>query len=138
MQDRPTAAELLHAVRAFLEEDLEPHLEGRRRFHTRVAANLLGILEREWEHEETDMRAEWTRLVGLLSPADTEPPPTAAALRDAVHGMNATLAERIRAGAFDDRWDEVLAAVAETVGEKLRTANPAYAEDPAGSSGAGS
>ena len=32
MQDRPTALELLAAVRGFLEEEIVPGLEGRRRF----------------------------------------------------------------------------------------------------------
>ena len=47
MQDRPTALELLAAVRSFLEDDLVTVLEGRRRFHALVAANVLGIVERE-------------------------------------------------------------------------------------------
>ena len=47
MQDRPTVLELLAAVRGFLEDDLGPVLEGRRRFHALVAANVLRIVERE-------------------------------------------------------------------------------------------
>jgi hypothetical protein len=50
MQDRPTALELLRAVREFLEADVLPSLEGRRRFHGLVAANVLGIVERELAH----------------------------------------------------------------------------------------
>ena len=42
MQDRPTALELLAAVRAFLEDDVLPCLEGRKRFHGPVAVNILG------------------------------------------------------------------------------------------------
>ncbi|HJW68877.1 MAG TPA: DUF6285 domain-containing protein [Candidatus Binatia bacterium] len=49
MQDRPTVLELLAAVRGFLEDDLGPVLEGRRRFHALVAANVLRIVERELE-----------------------------------------------------------------------------------------
>ena len=47
MQDRPTAVELLEAVREFLGQDVMPAVEGRVRFHTRVAVNALGMLERE-------------------------------------------------------------------------------------------
>ena len=39
----------------------------------------------------------------------------------------AALAAAIRAGDFDDRWDEVVASVHETVRDKLAVANPTYA-----------
>ena len=39
MQDRPTYAELLAAVRHFLEADVVPRLDGPKKFHARVAAN---------------------------------------------------------------------------------------------------
>ena len=41
MQDRPNAAELLDAVASLLTDDVIPQLDGRSRFHVRVAANLL-------------------------------------------------------------------------------------------------
>ena len=47
MQDRPDARELLDAVRAFLEEQVVPALDGTRQFHARVAANVLAIVGRE-------------------------------------------------------------------------------------------
>ncbi len=44
---RPTARELLASVRDFLAEDVMPATSGRLSFHARVAANVLGIVERE-------------------------------------------------------------------------------------------
>jgi aminoglycoside phosphotransferase (APT) family kinase protein len=44
---RPTAREILDAVRGFLTEDVMPATSGRLSFHARVAANMLGIVERE-------------------------------------------------------------------------------------------
>ena len=44
--DRPTAAELLAAVREHLIENLAPTLEGQPAFHLRVATNALAIVER--------------------------------------------------------------------------------------------
>ncbi len=41
-QDRPTAAELVQAVREFLERDVMPATEARVQFHTRVSVNALG------------------------------------------------------------------------------------------------
>jgi hypothetical protein len=46
--DRPTAQELVEAVREFLESELLPTLDDHRlRFRTLVAMNALGIVERE-------------------------------------------------------------------------------------------
>ncbi|KKK50539.1 hypothetical protein LCGC14_3124020, partial [marine sediment metagenome] len=47
MQDRPTYDELLAAVERFLSQEIVPNTEGARRFHARVAANVLGIVRRE-------------------------------------------------------------------------------------------
>ena len=58
MQDRPTAVELLKAARDFCERELGPSLSGRMRFQVRILQNILGTLEREWEHEEDALIAE--------------------------------------------------------------------------------
>ena len=44
---RPTARELLHAVRDFLTEDVMPATTGSLSYQSRVAANILAIVERE-------------------------------------------------------------------------------------------
>ena len=44
---RPTARELLDAVRGFLLDDVVPGTTGRISFHARVAANVIAIVERE-------------------------------------------------------------------------------------------
>jgi aminoglycoside phosphotransferase (APT) family kinase protein len=46
---RPTAAELLEAVREFLAGQVMPATSGQLSFHARVAANVLGIVARELE-----------------------------------------------------------------------------------------
>ena len=46
---RPTASELLEAVREFLTSEVRPATTGQLSFHARVAANVLGILARELE-----------------------------------------------------------------------------------------
>ncbi len=45
--DVPSAPELLDAVREFLESEVIPHTEGRRRFEARVAANVVAMVQRE-------------------------------------------------------------------------------------------
>jgi aminoglycoside phosphotransferase (APT) family kinase protein len=46
---RPTASELLDAVRGFLTDQVMPATAGQLAFHARVAANVLGIVARELE-----------------------------------------------------------------------------------------
>jgi uncharacterized protein DUF6285 len=100
MQDRPTVEELLAAVRAFLEDEVVPALDGRRRFHALVAANVLGIVGRQLAREPDDLAAEWRRLAALLG-APGEPPADAGALHAAARALTETLCARIRAGDAD-------------------------------------
>jgi hypothetical protein len=127
MQDRPTASELLDAVRTFLEADVVPALEGPRQFHARVAANVLAIVGRELAGEETALGEEWRRLATLLG-SGSAVPPGLEALRAAVREATATLAERIRRGEADrgPLRDETRAHVRETVRQKLAVANPRF------------
>jgi hypothetical protein len=107
--DAPSAAELLEAVREFLEGDVAGATEGRVRFHARVAARALAIVERELAAADRIADAHAERLAGLG------------------FGSDAELAAAIRAGDCDDRWDEVAAVVRATVADKLAVANPDYA-----------
>jgi len=109
LHDRPTVAELVEAVREFLEKDVMAATDGRVQFHTRVAINALNIVQRELEHPEME---------------------TAHAARLAALGFadDAALAAAIRSGALDDRYDEVKAVVAADVADKLSIANPKYAD----------
>lgn len=128
MQDRPDALELLNAVRAFIDEQVVPALDGTRQFHARVAANVLAIVGRELTLGEDALRAEWTRLGTLLG--DPSPSPeNGAELLDVVRRRNEMLAARIRAGDSDaGPWrSEVLAHLRATSTERLAIANPKYA-----------
>ncbi len=113
-QDRPTAAELVQAVREFLERDVLAATEGRVQFHTRVAVNALGMIERELTEGPAFAEAERTRAAALLG-----------------HDADARVLERelaagIRDGSLDDRLDAVREHVRATVREKLLVANPGY------------
>src|SRR5215470_7862100 len=128
MQDRPTAIELLTAVREFLEQDVLPGLDGRRRFHALVSANVLAVVARELADEETSLVAEWQRLRQLIELDETMPPARLEGLRAAVRELTRRLCDRIRAGDADGGafGAAVRAHVRMTVVEKLRVANPKY------------
>ncbi|HEY8156113.1 MAG TPA: DUF6285 domain-containing protein [Myxococcota bacterium] len=125
MNDRPTGVELLRAVERFLEQEVVPRLEGPRRYHARVAANLVAIVAREIETEEGQLRSEWERLGGLLGLR--EPAPALRAdLREAVSERTRALAERIRRGDADrGPWrEELVRHLRRTVEDKLAVSRP--------------
>lgn len=107
--DVPTAAELVEAVREFLEGDVMAATEGRVRFHARVAGRVLAQVERELALGPGQEVAHADRLAALGVADEAE------------------LAAAIRSGALDDRYDEVAAAIRATVADKLAVANPGYA-----------
>jgi hypothetical protein len=125
VNDRPSAVELLGAVRRFLEEEVVGALEGPRRYHARVAANVLAIVAREIESEEEQLDAEWMRLAELLG--DPRPPPRGrAALREGLRERSQELVRRIRAGEADaGPWREALLAhLRVTIDDKLAVSRP--------------
>ena len=125
MQDRPTFAELLDAVRDFLREEIEPNLtDHRTRFRTLVAINALSILGRELEQEGALVREEGAGLMRLLDES-TELPDDPERLRARVVALNAELAERIRRGEVPDGTLEHLLDVGSA---KLKVASPGFLE----------
>jgi hypothetical protein len=113
-QDRPSAPELVAAVREFLERDVMAATEGRVQFHTRVAINALGMIERELLLGDEFTAAERARASELLG-HDGDP-----------RSLEREVAARIREGSLDERMDVVRAHVRQTVREKLLVANPGY------------
>ena len=116
LQDRPTARELLDAVAGFLEQDAAPALDARLRFHALVAANVLRILEREWELGPAQRERQRALLAGLLG-HDGEPA-----------ALWAELAAAVREGALDGRRAELVAVLREITAQKRAIANPGYTE----------
>jgi ABC-type sulfate/molybdate transport systems ATPase subunit len=106
--DVPTAAQLVEAVREFLERDVMANTEGRVQFHARVAVNALNMVQRELE-------------VGAVQAADHRERLAHLGVAD-----EATFAAAIRSGALDDRRAEVFDVLRETVRAKLEVANPKY------------
>jgi Domain of unknown function (DUF6285) len=93
----PSTAELIAAVREYLEQDVMPATEGRLQFHARVAANVLAQVERE---------------LALGPPADP--------------AADAALCDAIRAGEFDTSLDQLARTLRPGVVAKLRIANPRH------------
>ena len=115
--DAPTTAQLVEAVREFLQRDVMAATSGRVQFHTRVAVNVLQMVERELALGPRQELAHAEGLAGLGFESD------------------AALAAALRDGTLDDaRLEEVAAFVARTVRDKLAVANPRYLEAPGAAS----
>jgi hypothetical protein len=85
-----------------------PAVEGRLQFHTRVAVNILAMVEREMAlgPDQADRHRANLDHLGFASDAE--------------------LAAAIRRGECDDRITEIEEVVFSSVVEKVRVANPKY------------
>jgi hypothetical protein len=117
MNDRPSARELIDAVRVYLEGELLPSLtDARQRYQALIAANVLAVAGRELDRDEAMQAEERGWLEALLGESGD------------VRALTGRLCEQIRQGAFDDprRFAEAAAVVRKTVVRKLEVANPRY------------
>ncbi len=116
MHDRPTATELVEAVREYLERDVMV-VEGRVGFHARVAARVLAMVERELTIGPAQHAAAHARLAALLGTDGT------------VRDLETELARRIRGGELADRSASVFAVARASVRAKLAVADPTYVDE---------
>ena len=100
MQDKPGADELLDALAEFLDSEVVPAFEGRKRFHAIVAANVARITAREFRLGPAQSKTEAMELRALLNaPAAAGAEGSSA---DELAALNADLCRRIARGEADD------------------------------------
>jgi aminoglycoside phosphotransferase (APT) family kinase protein len=121
---RPSAAELLEAVAAFLTEEVVPTFRGRQRFHALVAANVARVVARETERGAAIIErqcADLWRLLGRPGALPSKYRPVELAI-----DLETELCKRIRAGEADaDPWrTPVLAFLENDVRARLEIENP--------------
>ncbi|MCC6709101.1 MAG: hypothetical protein IT492_16205 [Gammaproteobacteria bacterium] len=109
-QDAPSLDELLLTVRQFVDE-IAPQLAGRDRYHALCASFLVEIARREIAGGGDDSE-ERAMLGHYLGP--TEP---------GANGL-AALAQAIRGGRLDDRFDELLKDLTDHVVRQVRVTRP--------------
>jgi aminoglycoside phosphotransferase (APT) family kinase protein len=110
---RPSMAELVEAVREYLDTKVMTASEGPARFEARVAGNVLAMVGRELALGPAALAAHAERLRALGAPDE------------------ATVASTIRAGRHDEGLLDVGAVLAEGVRDQLLVVNPSYLDDPA-------
>lgn len=114
MMDQPSIAELVEAVREFLETRAMPELKGHTAFHARVAANALGIVARQLQMGEKANAEETARLVALLGRDGT------------LEELNRELCGKIRAGAIGLETPGLAEHLAKTTRDKVAIDQPNY------------
>jgi len=114
MYDPPDLAELVGAVRDFLEKRAMPALEGHTAFHARVAVNALAIVERQLALGPRCEPAETERLEALLGTSGS------------LDAQNRELCRRIRAGELGLETPGLAAHLRETTLAKLAVDQPRY------------
>jgi hypothetical protein len=112
-QDRPSINDILLTVQKFL-DDTGPKLQGEAKYHAQVSSYLLGICERELRLAGDLDRKEAAALSAFLS-SDASLP-----------AMTETLCANIRAGKYDDKWDQVLNMVLEQTIDKVKVTKPGH------------
>jgi len=113
-QNRPTAVELLDAVKTFLSDSVKPELTDHTAFNLMVALKSLDIVQRELEQGPEFAKAERARLADILGHDGT------------LEDLNAELTDRIRAGTLGLDDPKVKAHLVETTKAKVQIDQPKY------------
>lgn len=113
-QNRPTAAELVGAVKTFLNQDVKPVLEDHTAFNMMVALKSLDIVQRELEMGPEFAEAERARLAEILGHDG------------ALDALNQELTAHIRAGTLTLDDPRVKTHLIETTKAKVQIDQPKY------------
>ena len=112
--NRPTTKELAEAVREFLETKVQPAVDAHTSFHTRVAVNVMKIIERELELGPKLDAEEHERLKRLLD------------RNGSLKELNSLLCEKLRDGSMDYKNEAVVDHFRKTTMGRLSIDNPRY------------
>ncbi len=112
LHGRPSAEELLQAVREFLTDHVMPATDPSLAFHARVASNVIAMVERELVLGPAQAEERATSLNGLGVSSERE------------------LAASIRSGDFSDSSAPLLETLANGVLSSLLVARPTYLDSP--------
>ncbi len=113
--DRPNPVEILQAIEGFLQEKVAPQVDKHTQFHLKVTANLLRLLQREWNQAGAQDQAELARLQALLHSRS-----------DDLAALNVQLCDAIREGKVALGNADLLDHLQQSTRAKLAIDNPKY------------
>lgn len=113
LANKPTAADLIQAVRQHLEEKVQPKLQGTDVFYLRIALNALSMVERELREGPALAEADRKELLALLgSGSDSD--------------AEALLMEKLKSGELDVNSEGLLDYLVARTQRRLSVDNPRY------------
>ena len=110
----PRAPEILAVVREFLEGTILPELRDDKWFNTKIAINLLAMIERELSLGPAANAAETVRLEALTG------------AKGSLADLNRALAQKIRDGVVASDDPAVLSHLRQTITDALKINNPGW------------
>lgn len=113
LANKPTAADLVQAVRQHLEKKVQPRLQGSDVFYLRIALNALGIVERELREGPGLAETDRKELLALLGSADTP-------------DAEEQLMEKLKSGELDASSPGLLDYLVARTQRRLSVDNPRY------------
>ncbi|HJM51965.1 MAG TPA: DUF6285 domain-containing protein [Alphaproteobacteria bacterium] len=116
--DLPDAVELLTLVQKFLRLPISPTHAAEHAYHSRVASNVLKIVERDITEAPAMAAAAAERLAAILEQGGD------------LAKLNAELARRLRRGEIDIERADLKAHLRQTARDKVALVNPKYAGAP--------
>jgi len=106
--------ELVEAVREFLEDKIQPAIDGQVSFHTRIVINMLKIVERELDLGPKLNQEETERLQQILGQ------------KGSLEDLNAAFCQKLKSGEMDYQSQELTEHLQKSVLGKLSIDNPEY------------
>lgn len=115
MHNHPSVAELVQAVKLFVDETAAPNLSGHAAFHARVASNVLATILRDLDARPAAEADERSRLQALLGSNE-----------DHLDALNQDLCNRIKSGDMDIRTQGLLEHLKATTISQVEVDQPRY------------
>lgn len=112
LANKPTAADLIQAVRQHLEEKVQPKLQGSDVFYLRIALNALAMVERELREGPGLAAEDRKELLALLGSSDAD--------------AENLLLEKLKAGELDVSSNGLLDYLIARTQRRLAVDNPRY------------
>lgn len=113
LANKPTAADLIQAVRQHLEEKVQPKLQGSDVFYLRIALNALAMVERELREGPALAEADRKELLALLGSSDEA-------------NAEEVLLEKLKSGELDVSSPGLLDYLLARTQRRLSVDNPRY------------
>jgi hypothetical protein len=115
-QDQPDIPEIIKTVKEFIDDMLDK-VDKAERYNALCASHLLGVAQRELELGTQQCEEQRRRLANFTGE----------------HGSLDTLIEMlckgIRAGRYDDRWNEAFDLILQDLIDRVKVSRPDYLDD---------